>query len=237
LKVKIIILITALVIITAMCWLGYMLFPSAELKENFYEFVGKNSENRLSLLPERIELGTNLKPGYKVHFLDYSLTISGYKDVTIKNNDYTSFYFIGTDKFISFTDTDYLKDVLIINDPTLSSFIEKAVGKKIDNQYDFLEASFYCTPEDFSMFDVNKNKGVVVLLVAKEINTCDICYQFDNGVVKGFVCIMPPHGILVYFSNCKDPYSYYQLIYVGFSMEEVKEMLGTITFDGSDTAQ
>lgn len=213
-----------------MCWLGYLHYASAEVKETLFEYVGKNS-NHLSMLPERIKLESGASPGYEVYYSDYSFTISGYEDVTIKNSDYTSFYFIGINKFLSCTDTDYLKDVFITSDPRLTSLIEKAVGKKINGQCDFLEASFYCTPEDLSLFDVNKNKVVVALLIAKEINACDNCYQFDNGVIKGFICITDLRGI-VYFSNCKVTGSYYQIIFAGFSTDEIKEMVGTITFDG-----
>lgn len=234
-KIKSVILIIALAIIAAMCWLGYLHYASAEVKETLYEYVGKNS-NHLSLLPERIELESGARPGYEVHYSDYSFTISGYEPVTIKNNDHASYYFIGMNKFLLCTDTDYLKDAFITSEPRLVSLIEKAVGKKIDGQCDFLEASFYCTTEDFSMFDVNKNKVVVALLAAKEINGCDNCYQFDNGVIKGFICVTDtdPYRIIAYFSDCKVLGSYYQLIFVGFSTEEVKEMLGTLTFDGSD---
>jgi hypothetical protein len=196
----------------------------------------------LSRIPEHIELKSYPRPGYTVHYQDYYLTLIGYDKVVINNdiNDNSkTLYRINNDKFILFQNMAPFKNDFIYNDPTLSSSIEKAAGKKINSEYGFLEASFYCTPEAFSLFDKDKNKGVSVLLLDKSSDICDSCYQFDNGTVRGFINInnISPEVEYVLFSNCSDPASLYQIFFNNFSIEEVKEMLSTITFDGSNASQ
>lgn len=242
-KKKLIILISVLaVVIAAFGYFAFMHYTATTVKNKFYRYFIADNEDieRLSRLPQQIEIQNDSKPGYTVHFQDFSLTLSGYDKVVIDDNfddDSISLYHIDDDKFIMFRDTAPAKNDFIFNDATLSSCIEKTAGKKINSEYGYMEASFYSTPEDFSLFDASKNKGVVLLLGTKESNTDDTCYQFDNGTVRGFIIITTPQNIMVLFFNCNIPGSYYVAFFTKLSIEEVKEILSTITFYNNSADQ
>lgn len=230
-KKRLIILLSILVVVAIIGCFTFLYRAAAAEKDAFYkEYVTSNEVvERLSRLPEQIELESGSKPGYTVHFQDYSLTLPGYDDADIKNmnnSDYGSTYIIDNEKCLIL-----MKCYGAILSSSILPQIEKAAGRKIDNVYEYWKASFYCTPDDFSMFDAEKNEGVYTLLVDK-IYGCDL-YQFDNGVIKGFI----GSPAYVMFSNCDVPDSRYQFIFSDFSMEEVKEMLSTITFDGGNANQ
>ncbi len=232
---RIIILLSILAIVIVIGCFAFMYFTAAAVKEAFYGPISKDSVKRLGLLPEHIELGIDPRAGYTVHFQDYSLKISGYNDVVI-DEVFNNEYHIGSDKTISFRNMDDLRSDSLFDYPYISSYIEKATGRKIDTAYDFLDASFKCTPNDFSLLDAEKNKGVSLLLETKRDNMGYGCYQFNNGVVKGYISMILPQifAISVLFSNCDEPDSCYEILFVRFSTDEVKEMLGTITFDGTN---
>lgn len=243
-KKRLIILLSILVVVAVIGCFTFLYRAAAAEKDTFYKKYITSNEvvERLNRLPELIELESDSKPGYTIHFQDYSLTLPGYDNVIIDkdlNDDFILSYHIGDDMIVSFEDMSKFKSNDLFNFPALSYRINKAAGRAISNEYDFWEFSFYCTPDDFTLLDKDKNRGVSMLLERKHGDMFDNCYQFDNGTIKGFVRIMTSGGTLesVIFSNCEVPDSFYQIRLCNFSIEEVKEMLGTITFDGSNTKQ
>ncbi len=167
------------------------------------------------------------------------------------NSDTGSIYSVNKEKMIYFKEwvTMLIGSNIFRDDPELLAEIEKVTGRDIDTFYDYWEASFFCTPDDYTMFDAEKNKIVSMLLEYKNKNMGDTCYRFDNEIIKGFICARIPAGdpddsfINVFFSNCDVPdttdipNSFYIITFTSFSIDEVKEMLGTIEFDGSNTNQ
>jgi hypothetical protein len=235
-KKRLIILLSILAAVLVVGCFAFLCYAAAAVKDSLINYyISDENIEQLSRMPEHIELGSDPEPGYTIHYQDYFLTLTGY-DKAVINNDLTdnfrTIYIIDDDKAVLFQDMGSFKNDYIFNGPTTSSLIEKAAGKKINSEYDYLEATFFCTPEDYSLFDEDKNKGVCSLLIDKSSRIGDNCYQFDNGTVRGFINIITPKNAYVLFSNCDAPDSLYQIIFSNFSTDEVKEMLGTITFDG-----
>lgn len=228
------------IIVVIMGYYSYSFFASLAIKEDFYRFT-KNSQDidavdSLNRLPQQMELVSNNKPGYTVHFQDFSITLSENNDVTIDkdlNNSHITAYHIGSNKYLSFQDMSKLRSTDVFDNPVLLSQIEKAAGKQIRSEYELAKASFFCTPKDFSFLDLNKNKGVNYLLHKKLATSLRYdCYQFNNGVIKGFLFVWLTGDIItVSFTNCAASDTYHEANLRGFSRAETEEILSTITFD------
>lgn len=168
----------------------------------------------------------------------YSVVVSVYDKVEqkIENNEYFSDYSLSDTKAIVLhnkVDNVFQADI----SADVREQFETAVGKPITSEYEFHEAIYSISVEDFSLFDDDKNQAVALRLAAKSGSLGQSivsisCYK--NDLVKGLT-IRSDRATKVEFCSVNDPNTVYAIVILGdFTQEEVDAIIGSIAFDKTE---
>lgn len=219
---------------------AHILFVASTEKTYFYQYEIQMSEQDaaqyLNAMPIPLELGSNTNSGTTARFHNFSVTVPSQYFITVDeslNTDYITAYKVGDNQRLSFEDMSWMSKT----DASQYPQVQAAMGRPVQNEYDYWEAALQCTPNEFTALDIEKNLVVGNLLLRKSAHV----YGFNNGKVKGFLGLFMPAGktaspsglMFAMLTDCAAPNSFYKITFINFSMEEIKDMLGSITFDES----
>ncbi len=168
--------------------------------------------------------------------------------VETANNEYNSTYRIGEDKMIMLQtyepyveSADWLKWIgdaapsytYRYRDMKARRLFEKATGKSPDSEYVCEEAIWDATIWDLSLFDDDKNKGVLNLLVMKIPGSPPDAehYRFSNGYVTGILLRREGVNVLTFFPSDDLDTRCHISIVGSFTPVETETILRTLTLD------